>query len=84
MLLIPKEGDTRVYLTNNLTNDAIADFIMIGTPNKGSPVEDKYYESDKCTPAASDLRTDSDIAKSTRAEYTIHILHTYNSRKLAT
>ena len=47
---------------------------MIGTPNKGSPVEDKYYEGDKCTPAASDLRTGSEIAKSTEME--IHNPHT--------
>lgn len=60
--------DTRIYLTNNITNDAVANFIMIGTPNKGSPVEDKFYPLDECRPAASDLLTTSEIALSTESE----------------
>jgi uncharacterized alpha/beta hydrolase family protein len=66
--------DTRIYLSNNISNDAIANFIMIGTPNKGSPVEDEFYLTDKCTPAASDLKTTSNIAKSAESE--IHNPHT--------
>lgn len=60
--------DTRIYLKNNMTNDSVANFIMIGTPNKGSPVEDRFYLLDDCRPAASDLLTSSDIAISTDQE----------------
>ncbi len=66
--------DTRIYLSNNISNDAVANFIMIGTPNKGSPVEDKFYSTDKCTPASSDLKTTSSISKS--AETEVHNPHT--------
>lgn len=60
--------DTRLYLTNNLTNDAVANFIMIGTPNKGSPVEDIFYAMDDCKPAAADLLTTSEVALSAESE----------------
>ncbi|MEP6576272.1 MAG: alpha/beta fold hydrolase [Nitrososphaerota archaeon] len=30
--------DARVYLANNLTNAGIANLIMIGTPNAGTPL----------------------------------------------
>jgi hypothetical protein len=66
--------DTRIYLSNNITNDAVANFIMIGTPNKGSPVEDKFYPFDECRPAASDLLTTSKIAQSVESEK--HNIHT--------
>jgi hypothetical protein len=66
--------DTRIYLSNNITNDAVANFIMIGTPNKGSPVEDVYYPLDECIPAASDLLTTSEIAQSAESEK--HNIHT--------
>lgn len=66
--------DARIYLSKNISNDDIANFIMIGTPNKGSPVEDEFYSTNKCTPEASDLKTISSIAKST--ESGIHNLHT--------
>ena len=64
--------DTRIYLSNNISNDAVANFIMIGTPNKGSPVEDKFFSTDICTPASSDLKTTSNISKS--AETEVHII----------
>src|ERR671910_1502574 len=43
--------DARVYLANN-TND-VANLIMIGTPNAGSPLAES---SEVCTPAVYDLR----------------------------
>jgi len=43
--------DARVYLANN-TKD-VANLIMIGTPNAGSPIA---QESEVCTPAVYDLR----------------------------
>jgi len=64
--------DTRKYLTENLNSRDIANFIMIGTPNTGSPVADKLIKIDKyfniCTPGANDLLTYSPIAKSTFTE----------------
>jgi len=43
--------DARVYLANN-TKD-VANLVMIGTPNAGSPIA---QESEVCTPAVYDLR----------------------------
>lgn len=60
--------DTRLYLSNNVANDGVANFIMIGTPNKGSTFKDKFFDVDKCRPAASDLKTTSDIAQSVESE----------------
>jgi pimeloyl-ACP methyl ester carboxylesterase len=48
--------DARVYLANNLFNDDIANLIMIGTPNAGSPLAE---ESNFCAPAVDDLRPGS-------------------------
>lgn len=63
--------DTRKYLTDNLNSKDIANFIMIGTPNTGSPVADKLVKNDtyfSCMPGALDLLTTSPIAKSTYTE----------------
>ena len=48
--------DARVYLANNLTNTNIANLIMIGTPNAGSPLAKL---NDLCSPAILDLRPGS-------------------------
>jgi triacylglycerol esterase/lipase EstA (alpha/beta hydrolase family) len=40
--------DARVYLANNLSNKDIANLIMIGTPNAGSPLANL---NDFCRPA---------------------------------
>jgi pimeloyl-ACP methyl ester carboxylesterase len=45
--------DARAYLANDLSNDAIANLIMIGTPNAGSPLANL---NDFCQPAIFDLR----------------------------
>ena len=37
--IVKEELDTSVYLSNDLSNDDIANLIMIGTPNLGSPLE---------------------------------------------
>jgi triacylglycerol esterase/lipase EstA (alpha/beta hydrolase family) len=44
--------DARVYLTNNTTND-VANLLMIGTPNAGSPLAESCEVG---TPAVYDLR----------------------------
>jgi pimeloyl-ACP methyl ester carboxylesterase len=48
--------DARVYLANNLSNADIANLIMIGTPNAGSPLAKL---NDLCSPAILDLRPGS-------------------------
>ena len=48
--------DARVYLANNLVNSNIANLIMIGTPNAGSPLAKL---NDLCSPAIFDLRPGS-------------------------
>jgi pimeloyl-ACP methyl ester carboxylesterase len=48
--------DARVYLANDLSNDDIANLIMIGTPNAGSPLANL---NDFCRPAIYDLRPGS-------------------------
>jgi len=50
--------DARVYLANN-TQD-VANVIMIGTPNAGSPLAEN---NDVCTPAIYDLKPDSPSTK---------------------
>lgn len=60
--------DTRIYLDDNPNSNAISNFIMIGTPNRGSPVEDQFHDIDECIPASDDLLTNSSIAKSTDSE----------------
>jgi pimeloyl-ACP methyl ester carboxylesterase len=51
--------DARVYLANNPLDNSVANIIMIGTPNKGSPMADRYYQDDECRPAVFDLLTNS-------------------------
>ena len=50
--------DARVYLTYG--TDAVANLIMIGTPNDGSPIAEI---SDPCKPAVYDLRPGSNATK---------------------
>jgi triacylglycerol esterase/lipase EstA (alpha/beta hydrolase family) len=47
--------DARLYLANSGTPD-VANLIMIGTPNKGSPLAD-IASFDPCVPAIHDLKT---------------------------
>ena len=37
--------DARVYLANNLSNANVANLIMIGTPNKGTPIADEMLRA---------------------------------------
>ncbi len=53
--------DARVYLANNPSNDDVANLIMIGTPNDGSPIADRNHEIDRCKPAVYDLMTTSPV-----------------------
>jgi len=55
--------DARGYLANNLFNDDIANLIMIGTPNAGSPLADLNSNSDPCKPAVYDLETTAPATK---------------------
>ena len=34
--------DARVYLADNITRNDVANLIMIGTPNAGSPIADTF------------------------------------------
>jgi pimeloyl-ACP methyl ester carboxylesterase len=45
--------DARVYLANNLANDDVANLIMVGTPNSGSPLA---LLTNDCYPAILDIR----------------------------
>jgi pimeloyl-ACP methyl ester carboxylesterase len=45
--------DARVYLANDLSNKDVANLIMVGTPNSGSPIA---QSSEICTPAVHDLK----------------------------
>ena len=47
--------DARLYLANSGTHD-VANLIMIGTPNRGSPLADIAF-FDPCFPAIDDLKT---------------------------
>jgi pimeloyl-ACP methyl ester carboxylesterase len=53
--------DARVYLANNLANEDVANLIIIGTPNRGSPVADHFVGQGiiVCAPAVYDLLSDS-------------------------
>lgn len=51
--------DARVYLANNLSNANIANLIMIGTPNAGSPLA---YLNELCSPAILDIRPGSNAS----------------------
>lgn len=53
--------DARVYLANNLFDDDVANLIMIGTPNKGSILADRFGSTDRCKPAVFDFMTNSPI-----------------------
>jgi len=50
--------DARVYLADTQTSD-VANLIMIGTPNAGSPLADIFHNNDPCKPAVEDLRTNA-------------------------
>ena len=50
--------DARVYLADTNTQD-VANLIMIGTPNAGSPLADDFHNNDPCKPAVEDLRTNA-------------------------
>jgi pimeloyl-ACP methyl ester carboxylesterase len=62
--------DARVYLATNPSNNDIANLIMIGTPNKGSPIADQNRDIDPCKPAVFDLMTTSQVNKVERNENT--------------
>lgn len=53
--------DARQYLANNPSNDDVANLIMIGTPNAGSPLADRYHHLDECSPAVEDLLTTAPV-----------------------
>jgi uncharacterized alpha/beta hydrolase family protein len=53
--------DARVYLANNLSNANVANLIMIGTPNKGTPIADEDPQHNFCKPAIFDFTTNSSI-----------------------
>jgi pimeloyl-ACP methyl ester carboxylesterase len=55
--------DSRVYLANNQSNTLVANLIMIGTPNAGSPIADSNHETDPCKPAVYDLMTTAEVNK---------------------
>ena len=59
--------DARVYLNNNLTNDDVANLIMIGTPNNGS---NWAIDSLVCRPAVFDLVPGSNATKAERNTHT--------------
>jgi pimeloyl-ACP methyl ester carboxylesterase len=62
--------DARLYLADNPSSEDVANLIMIGTPNEGSPLADLYYESDDCKPAVFDLITTSPVLGVERNEHT--------------
>ena len=57
--------DARVFLADNLANDDVANLIMIGTPNRGSPVADHFVDQGiiVCAPAVYDLLSNSNATK---------------------
>jgi hypothetical protein len=57
-------------LLNNPPNDDVANLIMIGTPNEGSPLADRYYLRDDCKPAVYDLKTTSPVLNVGKNEHT--------------
>jgi pimeloyl-ACP methyl ester carboxylesterase len=62
--------DARVYLANNPSSADVANLIMIGTPNEGSPLADRYYLRDDCKPAVYDLITTSPVLNVGKNEHT--------------
>jgi pimeloyl-ACP methyl ester carboxylesterase len=59
--------DARVYLANNLLNDDVANLIMIGTPNAGSPLA---FSNDLCAPAVFDIRPGAPATIAARNQHT--------------
>jgi pimeloyl-ACP methyl ester carboxylesterase len=59
--------DARVYLGNDLSNKDVANLIMVGTPNDGSPIASSAQLLPKsfriCWPAIDDLAEDSTATK---------------------
>jgi|SRR5215216_127393 len=64
--------DARLYLANNPFSDDVANLIMIGTPNEGSPLADRYYLRDDCKPAVYDLITTSPVLRVEKNEHTAY------------
>jgi pimeloyl-ACP methyl ester carboxylesterase len=64
--------DARVYLANNLLNDDVANLIMIGTPNAGSPLADRFSDSDRCKPAVFDLMTTAPATRVAKNQNTMY------------
>lgn len=62
--------DARLYLANNPFSEDVANLIMIGTPNEGSPLADRYYPRDDCKPAVNDLRTTAPVLRAEKNEHT--------------
>lgn len=63
--------DARLYLANTQTPD-VANLVMIGTPNAGSPLADNFHNSDPCKSAVEDLRTnaaDTTAVQNTNTNY---------------
>jgi uncharacterized alpha/beta hydrolase family protein len=59
--------DARVYLSNDPANDAVANLVMIGTPNAGS---DWAVDNLVCRPAVLDLVPGSNATKAERNTHT--------------
>jgi pimeloyl-ACP methyl ester carboxylesterase len=59
--------DARVYLANDLSNKDVANLIMVGTPNDGSPIASSAQFLPEafriCSPAIDDLAEDSTATK---------------------
>lgn len=88
--------DARVFLADNITRNDVANLIMIGTPNAGSPLADLVVEESLsyiegtygpifasywlCTPALLDLRTNASDTNATQNPNTNYLL--YYCRKL--
>ena len=52
-------------MANNLANEAVENLILIGSPNRGSPVADHFVSQGiiVCDPAVYDLLSGSDATK---------------------
>ena len=64
--------DARLYLADNPSNEDVENLIMIGTPNEGSPLADRFYGFDACKPAVYDLRTYSPVLEAEKNEHTTY------------
>jgi pimeloyl-ACP methyl ester carboxylesterase len=64
--------DARLYLAKNPSSDDVANLIMIGTPNEGSPLADRYHVRDDCKPAVNDLRTTAPVLRAEKNEHTVY------------